>query len=255
VIIGQSSTPEPPQREGDQKERSPVNHGIRLWHVVSGAAAFVASIVTIASFIYASTSGTTILPPTAGLTSTTPAPSAGAPSASATPPAATTPSPRRPVSPSSTAAPADAVLSGNYQLYNTAMKRCLGERLPKDSKGNTITDYTQEGCQQARTLTITGTPGHYRFTDLVQHGCVAPKPNNLAHEENPIKPIDCNWSPATVVEWDLIGTSTVKIISRTDPTRCLTAKNVTAGLAYLRMYGCGAANLTALQQWTLRKVP
>jgi hypothetical protein len=193
----------------------------------------------------------TRLPPTATAPS---ASAARSPSPSAKPSAATTPPRTRSASPSSTAAPASPVPSGQYQLYNPETGFCLGERLPKASDGSTFYGYTQEGCRQARTLTITGGPGHYRLTDPVRHACVGPNPNALAHEGVVIEPVACDWSPATVVEWDLTGTSTVTMISRTDPTRCMTAKAVKAGLAFLRMDGCGG-DKTALQRWTLRKVP
>jgi hypothetical protein len=141
---------------------------------------------------------------------------------------------------------------GDYQLFNPGTGFCLGERLPKDSHGNVQYGYTQEGCAQARTLTITGGPGHYRLTDHVRDACVAPNPKALAREETVIGPVACDTTPASVVEWDLIGTSTIRIISRTDPTRCVTGKAVEAGLAFQRMYTCGG-DKAGLQQWILRR--
>jgi len=175
---------------------------------------------------------------------------------------ATTPAPpRKQTSPpsSATTAPAGVVLSGRYQFYNPATKLCLGERLASTSNGGVNYAYTEESCDKARTLTITGEPGRYRLTDNVQNGCVAPDPRYLGQDGDGVLPVDCNPSSAATVEWNLAGSTTVKMIIRADPTQCLSAKTVSkpgtaSGVAYLRMYGCGADGLAALQQWTPRKV-
>jgi hypothetical protein len=169
----------------------------------------------------------------------------------------TTPAKKRTVSSSATA-PAGIVLSGQYQLYNTATELCLGERLAPTSNGGVNYAYTEEVCDKARTLTISGEPGRYRLTDNVQNGCVAPDPRYLGQDKDGILPMDCNPSSAATVEWNFVGTTTVQLILRADPARCLTAKAVSTpgavpGAAYLRMYGCGADGPAALQQWTLRK--
>ena len=249
----------------------PASTGRRRWVAMIGAASLVLVVAVASVLVFHHDRGRATMkaaPVGSSRVGSSPAAVSPTPSRTPSPTPAASRSPKPLPAPSTAAAsgthsaagvPVGPRYAGSYRFYNQATELCLGQRQAvNQSNGYVNPAYTQENCDQARTISISGTSGHYLLNDP-STGCLAPLAAGIGQDGDTVNPVDCATTAASLAEWDLRRGTGVELVSRADSSRCLSGKavaqpGVQTGVAYLRFNLCGSAGREALQQWSLQKV-